>query len=258
MTDLQRATEVALEIAHEAGQLALACYGRAQVEEKHDGSLVTQADRGAEELIRSRLAAAFPDHAVFGEEFGIGGNQASPYVWYIDPVDGTSNFVHGLPLWGVSVGLTYAERSVAGAFVMPVMQETYWGWEGGGAWQDGRRVAVADRTEMRTNDFVSIASTILNGYQVDLPQKLRCLGSASHALAAVAAGHFVAAIQDNWKPYDFAAVLVMCQEAGVVVTYEDGRAFESFAGLDRSTPGPTLVAAGPGIHSRVLSGLRRR
>lgn len=258
MIDLQHATEIALEIAHEAGQLALACYGRARVEQKPDGSLVTQADRGAEELIRRRLAAAFPDHAVFGEEFGAGGNQASPYVWYIDPVDGTSNFVHGLPLWGVSVGLTHSERSVAGAFVMPVTQEAYWGWEGGGAWQDGRPVTVLDPGEMRRNDFVSVASTILESYEVDLPQKLRCLGSASHALAAVAAGHFVAAIQDNWKPYDFGAVLVMCREAGVVVTDDQGRTFEGFARLDRRAPGPALIAAGPRTHAQVLSGLRRQ
>lgn len=258
MLDLQRATEIALEIAHEAGQLALGYYGRAQVQHKPDGSLVTQADREAEELVRRRLAAAFPDHGVFGEEFGAGGDEASPYVWYIDPVDGTSNFVYGLPLWGVSVGLTHLERSVAGAFVMPAIAEAYWGWEGGGAWQDGRRVTVLDPGEMRPNDFVSIASTTLETYDVCLPQKLRCLGSASHALAAVAAGHFVAAIQDNWKPYDFAAALVMCREAGAMVTDERGCAFESFAGLDRKSIGPTVVAAGAGVHAQILAALSRR
>jgi fructose-1,6-bisphosphatase/inositol monophosphatase family enzyme len=258
MLDLQRVTEIALDIAQQAGELALGYYGRARVQHKPDGSLVTQADREAEELVRARLLPAFPDHAIFGEEFGLGGAENSPYVWYIDPVDGTSNFVYGLPIWGVSLGLTYEERSIAGAFVMPATGETYWAWEGGGAWLNGTRVSVNDPGEMRPQDLISVATVSVQLYELGLPQKLRCLGSASHALAAVAAGHFVAAIHDDWKPHDFGAALVMCREAGVVVTDDQGRPFDSFAGLDRMGQGPTLVAAGPQLHPHVLAAMRRR
>lgn len=252
MLDLKRTTEIAVQIANEAAELALGYFGRARVDHKDDGSLVTQADREAEELIRRRLDEFFPDHAVFGEEFGLGGAQDSPYVWYLDPVDGTSNFVYGMPIWGVSVGLTYEERSIAGAFVMPAMNERYWAWDGGGAYRNGKRVFALDPGQRRHNDLISVYSADGSLYRFDYGRKHRCLGSAAHALAGVAAGHFVAALQDNWHTYDFGAVLVMCREAGAAVTDLEGHPFEGFAGLERRAVGPALLAAAPGVLQDVL------
>jgi len=258
MQDLQRTTDIALMIAREAGQIALGYYGQAQVDRKPDGSLVTQADRQAEELIRERLATHFPDCAVYGEEYGHGGRHGAPYTWYIDPIDGTSNFVYGLPIWGVSLGLACEGRSVAGAFVMPVTGETYWAWEGGGCYLNGRRVSVNDPGEMRHHDLVNISATIPARYDLSFMPKIRCLGSATHALASVAAGHLVAMVMDSWRIHDFAGAMVMCSEAGGLVTYDDGTPFEGFASLAAGDLGPTLIAAGPQVHPHILAGVRRR
>jgi len=256
MLDLKRTTEIDLQIATEAAELARGYFGQARVEHKGDGSLVTQADREAEKLLRRRLAEFFPEHAVFGEEFGLDGPADSPYVWYLDPVDGTSNFVYGLPLWGVSVGLTYEERSLAGALVMPALDDRYWAWEGGGAYRNGRRVQALAPRERRANDLISVYSADGSLYRYDYGRKHRCLGSAAHALAGVAAGHFVAALQDNWHCHDFAAVMVMCREAGADIVDLEGRPFTSFAGMDRDAVGPPLLAAAPPVVEDVLHILR--
>ena len=258
MMDLQRATEIAMDITQEAAALALGYYGQAQVHHKGDGSLVTEADREAEKLIRRRLDVEFPGHAACGEEFGLVGEATNPHIWYIDPVDGTSNFVFGLPIWGVSLGLTYEGRPVVGAFVMPAAGEKYWAWLGGGAYLNGERLYASDTAEMRHNDLLSISSTTADLYELDFPQKMRCLGSAAHALASVAAGHFVAAIHDDWYPHDMAAALCMCLEADAVVTDDAGRPFETYEGLDWRAKSPTLIAAGPNVHARILETVRRK
>jgi fructose-1,6-bisphosphatase/inositol monophosphatase family enzyme len=258
MLDLQRTTEIALEIAQEAGELALGYYRQVQAHRKSDGSLVTRADREAEELIRRRLGEAFPDHAIVGEEFGRTGDPQAEYVWYLDPVDGTSNFFYGLPLWGVSMGLTHHDIPVVGVLNMPASRDLYWAWEGGGAYLNGQRLVLEDHGETRTNDLLSISSLSMDRYEFTFRQKMRCLGSAAHALAGVAAGHFVAMVQDNWHLYDFAAALVLASELGLTVTDLQGVPFRSFAGLDARDVGPTLLAAWPSLHAGLLETVHPR
>jgi myo-inositol-1(or 4)-monophosphatase len=255
---LARTTEIIIGIAQEAGARALADYGVLEATQKYDGTLVTAADPATERLIRERLRAHFPDHAVFGEELGFAGDETSPYVWYLDPIDGTSNYIFGLPIWGVSIGLTFEGRCIAGAFDMPAVKETYWAWEGGGAFRNGRRLSAATVTEMNHNDLVSVSSIRPRKYSYTFPQKCRCMGSAAHGLAGVAAGHFVGMVHDNWKLHDIAAGLVMCQETGVVATTVEGEPFTSFAGLDPTKPAPMLILAPPGIHARLAESVRER
>jgi len=144
-------------------------------------------------------------------------------------------------------------RPLAGAFNAPAVAETYWAWQGGGAYLNGQRVWVNDPGEMRSTDLISISSTTIERYHLQFAAKMRCLGSAAMDLASVAAGHFVAAIHDNWHLHDLAASLCMCYEAGAVVTDEQGRPFDTYAGLDRRAPGPCLVVAGPRLHPQVLA-----
>ena len=251
--DLKRTTEICIEIAQRAGELELACFGHVTSSRKRDGSLVTEADCRAEELIRERLTHFFPEHAVYGEEFGMDGDTDNPWRWYIDPLDGTSNFVFGLPLWGVSIGLLYNLKPVAGVFHTPVIGDTFWAWHGGGAWLNGNSVSVSSQTKMSPNDLLCISSAESSTYQVPFPQKMRCFGSAAFELAATAAGLFVGLLHTNWHLHDMAAMLCMAQEAGAVVTDVSGQPFCDFIGLDSTLPGPPLLVAGPGLHAGLLN-----
>jgi myo-inositol-1(or 4)-monophosphatase len=256
--DLQRTTEIIIGLAQEAGAHALVGFGEAEGSRKHDGTLVTCFDGQCEALIRERLGQHFPGHTVFGEEMGFEGPEDNEWIWYLDPIDGTSNYVFGLPIWGVSIGLAHEGRPVAAAFHMPVTGQTWWAWRGGGAYCDGRRLQLHDPTDMNRTDLVCLSSTIVERYEFSFPQKVRCYGSAAHALATMAGGSFAAVIHDCWYLHDLAAGLVMCQEVGAVVTREDGSPFEGFTGTDPRRHAPLLVIAGPGVHAQVLATVKPR
>lgn len=254
--DLQHVTEIAIAIAQEAGAQVLAAYGSHQGTIKYDGTLVTEADSAAEVLIRRRLKESFPEHAVYGEEMGLEGSRDNPWIWYIDPIDGTSNYVFGIPIWGVSLGLVHDGRPVAGVFDMPPVRQTFWSWEGGGAFCNGRRLSPQRVREMRPTDLISVSSMRPRAYRLGFPQKPRCLGSAAHALAGMAAGQFVGMVHSNWRLHDLAAGLVMCREVGLKITTLNGKNFDSFQGLDPDKAAPALVIAGPELHTLFLQSVQ--
>lgn len=257
MNDMQKMTEIAIEIAQQAGSRALSYYRKTGGEVKPDGTLVTRADREAETLTRELLGQAFPGHGIVGEEYGASAAEGE-YVWHVDPVDGTSNFVFGLPLWGVSLGLARHGQPVAGVFYLPVLGDTYWGWEGGGAYLNGQRLCPASRTEHLGTDLVSVTSTLAQTHRLELVEKLRCLGSAAHALAAVAAGQLAAAYHNQWHSYDMAAGLCLCAETGIRVTDLAGQPLPPLSALSPKQKGPTLLASAPALHASYLAALKPR
>lgn len=127
--------ELAREAAREAGRLTLEYFRRDDlaVELKRDASPVTIADRSAEQLLRARIAAQFPDDAILGEEFGEQGG-ASGYRWILDPIDGTKSFVHGVPLYGTLVAVEHDQRGAIGVIEMPALDERVYAAAGHGAW----------------------------------------------------------------------------------------------------------------------------
>jgi len=151
---LGAALDTALAIAYDAGRFTLGHF-RAGVrpEFKADDSPVTVADRGAEELIRGRLRAAFPDDGVLGEEFGDepGSNGRR---WLVDPIDGTKSFVRGVPLYSVLLALEEEGAVTAGVAYFPALDEMVYAARGRGAYLDGRRIAVADTPDL-ARAFVS-------------------------------------------------------------------------------------------------------
>jgi len=134
--------KAALTVAREAGALALRSWRRdIAVSEKGLRDLVTEADIASERLIRERLTALTPDIPVVGEEEG-GGSDA-PRVWFCDPIDGTTNYAHGHPIWAVSVGVMEGETAIAGAVVAPALATEWVGWQGGGATRNGEPCHVS-------------------------------------------------------------------------------------------------------------------
>src|SRR4051794_34669401 len=140
--------ETAVEVARRAGQVALRYFdGSLTVEWKADQSPVTVADRETEQALRSALQAAFPQDGFLGEEYGDSPG-ASGFRWILDPIDGTRNYVRGIPLWAVLVGLEYRGEFVAGVVHAPTLGHTYHALRGNGCYRDDRRIHVSDQTDL--------------------------------------------------------------------------------------------------------------
>ena len=143
--DLKARLDFAVGAAREAGEHTLRYYQSDDlvIDRKVDRSPVTRADREAEELVRERLAVAFPDDAVLGEEFGEK-TGTTGYRWYLDPVDGTESFIRGVPLFGTMLGLELGDAAVAGVIAFPALREIVFGAKGLGAWWANRLPPVAE------------------------------------------------------------------------------------------------------------------
>jgi histidinol-phosphatase len=136
--------EAATEWGKEAGEFTMRYYGhRVQFEDKLDGTPVTVADRGAEQLLRERISARFPDHAVLGEEYGES-NAGARVRWVLDPVDATRAFARGVPIFGVLIGIEVAGEPVVGVSNFPALGELVAAGRGHGCWWNGERARVSD------------------------------------------------------------------------------------------------------------------
>ncbi len=153
MTEL----EFVRDLAERAGTLAVAATRSLTRELKADQSLVTNIDRAVEEMVRREVAERFPGDAFYGEECG-GDPRAAGRVWLVDPVDGTTNMVFGLPIWGVSIGLAVEGRPALGVFHLPVTRQTYWFQRGEGAYLNDTRLQVSDVGPLLQEDPIGIGS----------------------------------------------------------------------------------------------------
>jgi myo-inositol-1(or 4)-monophosphatase len=219
---------LAKRLASEAAQLAL---GRAQQvlpQEKANQSYVTDVDKDLERLIRERLAEAFPDDLLTGEEYaaergrGATGHGAARR-WSIDPIDGTGNLVHRLPLWAISIGLLEAGEPVLGVIAVPPLGEMYWAVQGTGAWRDGNALVVSDAASFHNQDNVCVGTNAMRVLDLrTIPGRLRNLGTACCEAAFVAAGRLAACAFLGEAAHDLAAGAVIAAEAGCRFGTSDG------------------------------------
>ncbi|MCG8584629.1 MAG: inositol monophosphatase, partial [Pirellulales bacterium] len=158
---LDERLELAIDAAREAGDLTLRYYRSADlaVEEKSDASPVTDADRGAEQLLRDRIGGSFPDDAILGEEFGAQ-DGTSGYRWILDPIDGTKSFVSGVGLYTTLIGVQYQGESVIGVIASPASNELVHAATGQGAWYSDRdkpqvRASVSSKRQLNESLFVT-------------------------------------------------------------------------------------------------------
>jgi myo-inositol-1(or 4)-monophosphatase len=215
--------ETAVDIAREAGAL-LATYFERRVafELKGEFDLVTEADRSSERLVVERLRSHFPSHSIVAEEGG-GVMGSSEYRWYVDPLDGTTNFAHSFPMFNVTLALERNGEVICGVIYDPVHLEMFTGERGGGAYLNNRRIRVARTT--RLSD--SLGSTgfpsrkrshnvnIHFYYQLAMASHgVRRTGSAALDLAYVAAGRLDFFWEFGLKPWDQAAGTLLVEEAG--------------------------------------------
>ncbi len=223
--------------------------------------IVTEADFASEQLILDALHAAFPAHAIYAEESADGGLPEAEWLWLVDPVDGTTNYSHGLPIYAVNLALAHRRQPVLGVTHCPACGQTFWAERDGGAWvRDASgadsRITVSAVQELNRS---LLATGFIHGRVKgpdrsreifwaldDRSQSVRRLGSAAMVLAWVAAGHLDGYWEAGLKPWDMAAGWLLVAEAGGRVTGYDGSPMR----LDSST----LIASNgsPGIHDEIM------
>ena len=251
--------ELAVELARAGGDLALTGRRARRVAiaatKSSRTDLVTEFDRAAERLIVDELTRRRPSDAVVGEE-GAATTGGSGYEWFIDPIDGTTNFVYGLPSWSTSIGVTLDGVPVAGAVYVPVSGEMYAAHRGGGATLDGDPIRCSDCPDLAlalvATGFSYDAS--IRGHQAQRLagiigefRDVRRLGSAAIDLCHVAAGRVDVYFEEHLNAWDAAAGLLIAEEAGCVTSDLSG-------GPARPAE---LVAASPGVHQAFLEAVGR-
>ena len=233
LDDLQRELDLALELADLADAFTLPRYTNQDfaLGWKDDRTEVTEADRGAEALIAERILGERPEHALFGEEHGMQGAAGSEWCWVVDPIDGTSGFVRGIPVWATLIALTHREHgAVVGVVSAPALGRRWWAARGLGSFADGRRCQVSDVADLADSQ---LCVTFSPGWaELGLMDRLvQLLSSARRARGfgdfwqhcLVAEGAVDVAIDAvGVKPYDLAAVKVVVEEAGGTFTDRNG------------------------------------
>jgi myo-inositol-1(or 4)-monophosphatase len=227
---------VMVQAAYKAGRALKRDFGeveRLQVSMKGPGDFVSAADHRAEETLRQELAKARPGYGFLGEEGGRHEGSDKTHTWIVDPLDGTSNFLHGIPQFAISIGLQRDDTIVAGVVYNPANDELFTAERGKGAFLNDRRLRVAAR--QRLSDCV-IACGMPHMGRGDLAQfrrelaavqdkvsGLRRFGAAALDLAWVAAGRFDGYWERNLSPWDMAAGILLVREAGGFATDLDDR-----------------------------------
>jgi len=222
------------ELAREAGSVLMSYFGKVSVEYKGDVDLVTEADRSSEKLIVTRIRKMWPGHDLMGEE-GSRIETGSDFRWYIDPLDGTTNFAHGYPVFCISIALEYKGERIAGVLYDPCRNEMFAAEKGGGARLNGRPIHVSKVTRLAESlvgtGFPSHKRhknpNIHFYHQITLRSHgVRRAGSAALDLCCVACGRYDAFWEFNLNPWDTSAGVLLVQEAGGKVTNFTGGPFE--------------------------------
>lgn len=230
-----------------------------QVSMKGPGDFVSAADRRAEEVLFEELRRVRPGYGFLMEERGAVHGEDGQHRWIIDPLDGTTNFLHGIPQFAISVALEKAGQIIAGVIYNPATDELYTAEKGAGAFVNDRRLRVSARREMADSVIGTGVPHLGRGdhgaYAGELRQVMancagiRRMGAAALDLAYVAAGRFDGFWESGLSPWDVAAGVLMIREAGGFVTDE--------AGKDRAVEAETIVAGNERIHRQLMATLAR-
>lgn len=225
--------EVAAQAAREAGELLMENLGRVQsITTKEDNSHVTEVDQASERMIRTRISEAFPDHAVLGEEEG-GSVEGAEYVWVVDPLDGTHNYIAGIPLFGVSIGVIVEGAFAFGAVCMPFQDELYLAESGYGATKNGDAIKVSEcgtvpeASLVMDSGFRHMDDGSFGALRNLAPKTFnaRVFGCSAGNLTMLAEGRIDLIVEFDDKPWDYAGGVAVLLEAGGCVTDTRGGPF---------------------------------
>lgn len=255
---LREWTAFALSLCDAADEIAIRHFRRhLDLERKPDRSFVTVADQGIERMLRERIRARYPAHGLVGEEYGTEDGDA-PTRWYIDPIDGTHNFIRGIPLFGTLLGIEHEGELQVGVISAPAMRERWHAHRGGGAWNQGpegerqvrvsRVAALDDAQVIYGSRRDNVASGLMPGFDDLVASAWRERGFGDFwGYALVAEGAAEVMLETDMQPWDLAAPLVLIEEAGGRVTDVHG---------ERRIDAPSFVGSNGRLHDEILERLR--
>ncbi|HEX4946456.1 MAG TPA: inositol monophosphatase family protein [Blastocatellia bacterium] len=248
--------ELAIRAAREAGAI-IQDFAARRFDIIHKGriNLVTEADLASEQHIKALIAAAYPAHRIIAEESGISHHEEADYCWIIDPLDGTTNFAHGLPCYSVSIGLEHKGEMIAGVIYDPSHEELFVVERGAGAMLNGEKIRVSEVADLEK-------ALLVTGFPYDVRERLsfympaweaflcqaqgvRRLGSAAIDLAYVACGRLDGFWEWGLNPWDCAAGWLLIEEAGGKLTKTDGSAFDMTK--------PDMLATNAVLHEQMVA-----
>jgi myo-inositol-1(or 4)-monophosphatase len=258
MREVERYLQVAIASAKEAGRIQMLHFGHSHpVEYKGEFNPVTEVDRLCEQAIVRQILNSFPDHDILTEESPFKG-KGSPWRWIIDPLDGTTNYLHGFPFFSVSIGLEGEGEIRLGVVYYPVLDELFLAEKGRGAFLNGNRISVS-RTDVLNRSFLG------TGFPYDVHEyvdfyllyfrqfiaksfAIRRPGSAAIDLCYLAAGRFDGFWELKLRPWDVAAGSLIITEAGGKVTDFKGKPFNIYSG--------EILASNGWIHEQMLEAIQ--
>ena len=256
---MSKVLDVALKAAERACEVILGFYERLssiEVEEKAKNDFVTEADKSSERLIIETIREVFPDHAIVAEETG--SYRGNDWKWYVDPLDGTKNFIHGVPVFCVSIGVEFKGELVVGVVRAPVLKETFVAEKGEGAYCNGERIRVSNRdfeSSMVATGFPFRGKHLIDEYLkcfkevfLNVSAVRRC-GSAALDLAYTAKGIFDGFWEMSLHPWDIAAGVLLVKEAGGVVS--------DFEGKGGFLESGNVIGASPKVYKKLLNIVQR-
>jgi myo-inositol-1(or 4)-monophosphatase len=250
----------AIVVTEEAAAFIRSQAGKVKADDvitKSRNSLVSYVDKTAEEILVKGLSKIIPNAGFITEEETVA-QHASEYTWIIDPLDGTTNFLQQIPVYSVSVGLVHNDKIILGIVSDVGQKETFYAWKGGGAWCNGERIHVSDRTDVQdavvatgfpysSRDVLPQLTSVFEFFLKNA-RGIRRLGSAAIDLAYVACGRFDVYYETTLHPWDIAGGIILVEEAGGVIT--------DFSGKRGMLKNGQIIAAPAEIHAAVSGHIR--
>jgi len=251
---------VAIESAKRSAQILIENFGKIteeQIETKNKNDFVTYVDKLSEEKIIKNILKYFPEHTILGEESGESLNK-SDYRWIIDPLDGTTNFIHGLPTFGISIALQENNQLILGVIYDPLRDELFHAEKGQGSYLNGKKIQVSQKENLancllttgfpyRTDDYYRDYVKIFAEFMLKTVG-IRRPGAAVLDLAYTAVGRFDGFWEMLLKPWDIAAGAIIVQEAGGVITDANGE--------DNYLISGSVVAGNKSIHEQMITEIK--
>ena len=243
----------ALKLANEAGKISHNYYGKIySIKSKADKSLVTQVDKEIEQTLRNAIAAKYPSHGIYGEEF-VNQSNNNDYCWVIDPIDGTSAFVAGAATFTNLIALTHKGRPIIGIINQPIIKQTWLGVKGQRTICNSQVVSSSNVTELNKAIFSTTSP-----FYFDNPNKIKSIsnkcsttryGLDAYAYANLASGRIDLVIEQGLKPYDYCALAPIIQGAGGIITDWQGKE------LTLQSSGDVIAASTTNIHEAAIKAL---
>lgn len=254
--------DIAKEAALIAGKILIDNLGKLetnQIETKSKNNFVTDIDKLSEKTIIDIIHSAYPDHSIFAEESGASNNKGNDYRWIIDPIDGTTNYIHSIPFFCISIALEYKGEIILGVIYDPVRNEMFYAEKGKGAYLNNRKIHVSDKQDI-SESIITIGFPYKNNHNISLYintftkisescANIRKVGSAAMDLAYVASGRFDGYWELDLSQWDIAAGVIIIREAGGFVSDINGENGFMETG--------NIVASNQKIHKQILSILNK-